>query len=44
MTSYPIDEFWKRSQKAGFTPFAVHLMPEQRTVNDERYAYFFLQR
>ncbi|WP_410609499.1 hypothetical protein [Amycolatopsis sp. lyj-109] len=42
MTTYPIDEFWQLSQRCGFVPKAVHLVP--RNELDERYAYFFLAR
>jgi len=44
MTSYRIDEFWQHATGAGFLPHCVHLMPQQRTVSDERYAYFFLRK
>lgn len=42
MTTYPIDAFWQLSQRCGFVPKAVHLVP--RNELDERYAYFFLAR
>ena len=42
MTTYPIDEFWRLTQRCGFAPQAVHLVP--RNELDERYAYFFLLR
>lgn len=42
MTTYPIDGFWQLSERCGFTPKAVHLVP--RNELDERYAYFFLMR
>lgn len=44
MTTYPVDAFWNLAQSVGFTPHAVHLVPEQKTIHDERYAYFFLQK
>jgi SAM-dependent methyltransferase len=44
MTSYPIDEFWKLTQEAGFQPQAVFLEPWVKTVSDGRYAYFVLMK
>jgi 2-polyprenyl-3-methyl-5-hydroxy-6-metoxy-1,4-benzoquinol methylase len=44
MTSYPIDRFWELTQEVGFTPLAVHLVPIEPLVHDERYAYFLLRR
>jgi SAM-dependent methyltransferase len=42
MTSYRLDDFWELSKQAGFTPHAIHLMPKQPLVQDERYAYVVL--
>ena len=44
MTTYRIDEFWQITQRLGFTPRAVSLVPEQPMVRDERYAYFALMK
>lgn len=44
MTSYPVHEFWDLCKTCGLNPHAVHLMPKQPLVRDERYAYFFLKK
>lgn len=44
MTSYSIDRFWELAVEAGFEPKAVTLQPKQPLVNEERYAYFLLER
>lgn len=42
MTTYPIDRFWKIAADNGFTPQAVHLVPQNEL--DQHYAYFFLTK
>jgi SAM-dependent methyltransferase len=42
MTTYAIDEFWLASERCGFDPRAVVLVPKNRL--DERYAYFALTK
>lgn len=42
MTTYRIDEFWELTQRCGFVPESVELVP--RNELDERYAYFLLTR
>lgn len=44
MTTYPIDRFWELAAEVGFKPKALKLQPKQPLVNDERYAYFLLER
>jgi SAM-dependent methyltransferase len=44
MTTYAIDAFWQRAQQAKFVPFSVSLRPRDTLINDERYAYFILDR
>lgn len=44
MTTYPIDRFWELAAEVGFKPKALTLQPKQPLVNDERYAYFLLER
>jgi hypothetical protein len=44
MTTYPIDRFWELAVEAGFRPKAVSLQPKQPLINDERYAYFLLEK
>lgn len=42
MTTYRIDEFWQLAERCGFSPQAIHLVPENEI--DQRYAYYFLRR
>jgi SAM-dependent methyltransferase len=42
MTTYRIEEFWTLTQRCGFVPETVELVP--RNELDERYAYFLLTR
>lgn len=44
MTTYPIDQFWELAETVGFRPKAVVLEPKQPLVNEQRYAYYFLER
>jgi SAM-dependent methyltransferase len=44
MTTYRIEEFWQLARDAGLIPIAVHLRPEDDIIDDQRYAYFLLQR
>jgi SAM-dependent methyltransferase len=44
MTTYPIDDFWRRAEAAAFTPRYVSLRPKDNLVDDERYAYFILEK
>ncbi len=44
MTTYRLDDFWEIAKQCGFKPHAIHLVPKQPLVQDERYAYFFLVR
>ncbi|QOV90335.1 class I SAM-dependent methyltransferase [Humisphaera borealis] len=44
MTTYRLDEFWETAKDCGFTPHAIHLMPKQPLVHDERYAYFAMTK
>ncbi|MBC7782571.1 MAG: class I SAM-dependent methyltransferase [Burkholderiales bacterium] len=44
MTTYRIDEFWQLADSIGLKPKAVTLQPIQSLVNDERYAYFLLEK
>jgi SAM-dependent methyltransferase len=44
MTAYRIEEFWQIARDVGLIPVMVHLRPEDDIVDDQRYAYFLLQR
>ncbi|CAD7023076.1 class I SAM-dependent methyltransferase [Pseudorhizobium endolithicum] len=44
MTTYPIDEFWQIASRVGFSPAFVTLLPKDLLVEDERYAYFVLDK
>ncbi|MFO1468568.1 MAG: class I SAM-dependent methyltransferase [Steroidobacteraceae bacterium] len=44
MTTYRLDEFWQVASECGFEPHAIHLIPRQTLVPDERYGYFLLRR
>lgn len=44
MTTYSIDEFWVLSESVGFSPEMIQLVPRDRYVGDERYAYFLLRK
>jgi SAM-dependent methyltransferase len=42
--TYRIEEFWQATEKCGFTPKMITLLPKQPLVNDRNYAYFLLQK
>ncbi len=42
MTTYRIEEFWELTQRCGFVPETIELVP--RNELDQRYAYFLLSR
>jgi len=44
MTTYSIDEFWQRAERAKFISRSISLRPKDDLVNDERYAYFVLDK
>ncbi|PQA75536.1 class I SAM-dependent methyltransferase [Brucella oryzae] len=44
MTTYSIDQFWLLTESVGFKPVSISLKPYDALVNDERYAYFVLQK
>ena len=44
MTTFRIEEFWVMADGVGLKPQLCTLLPKQPKVNDERYAYFMLQR
>lgn len=44
MTTYSIDGFWHRAEQAKFSPRSISLRPKDELVNDERYAYFILDK
>ena len=44
MTTYSLKEFWNYTLAYGFQPFGIYLMPEQKIVNDVRYAYYFVKK
>lgn len=41
--TYRIDEFWVACLERGWIPQFVHLLPEQPSLNEQRYAYFALR-
>jgi ubiquinone/menaquinone biosynthesis C-methylase UbiE len=43
-TTFRIEQFWELACQSGFLPRCVHLLPKAPLVQDERYAYFFLDR
>ena len=43
-TTFRIEAFWQLAENCGLTPRAVTLVPEDRLVGDERYAYFLLMK
>ncbi|WP_313664809.1 class I SAM-dependent methyltransferase [Shinella sp.] len=44
MTTYCIDDFWHRTERAGFIPVSISLRPKDNLIDDERYAYFVLDK
>ena len=44
MTTYPIDAFWESAEQIGFIPSSISLLPKDPLVDDERYAYFLLDK
>jgi cyclopropane fatty-acyl-phospholipid synthase-like methyltransferase len=42
MCTFGIDEFWQLTEKCGFEPKSVQLVPRPTEVPDERYAYYLL--
>jgi SAM-dependent methyltransferase len=44
MTTYLIEEFWRKCVAAGFNPLFVTLLPDQPELHENRYAYFALQK
>lgn len=44
MTTYSIDGFWRRAESARFSPRSISLRPKDDLVDDERYAYFILDK
>lgn len=44
MTTYSIEEFWEMADNAGFAPSWISLRLKDTLVNDERYAYYLLDK
>lgn len=44
LTSYAVDEFWKACETIGFEPMFVTLVPVQPELDENRYAYFTLNK
>ncbi len=44
MTVLHVEQFWRMAEEAGLTPQAMTLVPQDRLVGDERYAYALLTK
>ena len=44
MVSFFLDDFWDACAQAGFEPRSIELLPIDKSVFDERYAYFLLEK